>query len=65
MSDDNETVSYREAIRAGLATRDASTMKLPRLARDFHASELAVIRAAADQPMRLDFTLSSEQPVER
>lgn len=47
-------------------TRDASTMKLPRLARDFHASELVVSRATGTAwPMRLEFTLSSEQPVER
>jgi HK97 family phage prohead protease len=46
-------------------TRDAATMKLPRLARDFQGGDVVITRAAADQPARLEFTLSSEQPVER
>ena len=39
-------------------------LKVGRLLRDIHAAEIVVTRAA-DQPMRLSFPASSEQPVDR
>lgn len=42
----------------------SDTIKLPRLARDFAGSEIVITREA-EKPMRLEFSLSSESPVDR
>lgn len=42
----------------------SDTIKLPRLARDFAGSDIVITREA-EKPMRLEFSLSSESPVDR